>query len=105
MDIIKKILDDQNTDDILLTNEETGEELLFEQIATIPYEETTYAILSPKESNEDFEVGEGLVFKIINIEGDDLLVMEEDEQIIDKIFDIYEDLYREQYGDIVIETE
>ncbi|MBQ7307952.1 MAG: DUF1292 domain-containing protein [Clostridia bacterium] len=105
MDIIEKILDENNIDDIVITNEETGEEVLFEQIATIPFNETVYALLSPKFSNEYFEEGEGVVFKIIQENGDDVLIIEDDEEIIDKIFNIYEDLYRESYGNIVYDTE
>ena len=105
MDIIEKILDENNTDDIVITNEVTGEEVLFEQIATIPYNDIVYAVLSPKFSNEYFEEGEGVVFKIIKEDDDDVLIIEDNDEIIDKIFDIYEDLYRENYGNIVYDME
>ena len=105
MDIIEKILDDNNTDDIYLTNELTGEELPFEQIATIPYEDIVYAILTPRKDTEEISVGEGIVFKIIEENNESILVMEEDEEIIGKIFDIYEDLYRKQYGNLITEVE
>ena len=105
MDIIEKILDDNNCDDIFLTNELTGEELPFEQVATIPYNDIVYAILSPKKSTDDLSAGEGIVFKIIEEDGDSVLVMEEDEKIADKIYDIYEDMYRKEYGDIVFVEE
>ena len=85
MDIIEKILDENNTDDIVITNEETGEEVLFEQIATIPYNDIVYAVLSPKFSNEYFEEGEGVVFKIIKEDDDDVLIIEDNDEINEEL--------------------
>lgn len=105
MDIIEKILDDNNSDDIAITNEETGEEVVFEQIATIPYNDIVYSILSPRESNDVFTKGEGIVFKIVQEDDDTILTIEEDDDIVDKIYDIYDEMYKETYGNFVYEEE
>ena len=105
MDIIDKILDDENDDDIEIEDEVTGETKVFEQIAVIPYSGIYYPILSPKESDDIFEAGEGIVFKIIEENNERILMIEEDDEIVNKIFDIYDELYEKEFGGAVYEDE
>lgn len=97
-DIIEKILDENDDSNVFIENTVTGELIEFEQMATITHNNIVYAILSPTISNEDFDEGDGIVFKIIEEDGDDLLVVEDDENIANTIFDIYDEMYSSKYG-------
>ena len=95
---IDALFDENNSDPIVLLSEE-GEEISLEQIALIPIEEKTYAILKPITPMEGIGEDEALVFSIeVNQEmGDEFLMLVVDEKIIDAVFDIYDDLVDSQY--------
>ncbi|MBE5738351.1 MAG: DUF1292 domain-containing protein [Clostridiales bacterium] len=82
------MLDESNTDNIKLFNEE-NEEVEFEQIALVPIDEKVYAILRPTETMEGVADDEALVFGIEEIDDEDCLVIVEDDAIIDKVFEEY----------------
>jgi len=85
---IDMLLDESNTDNIKLFNEE-NEEVEFEQIALVPIDEKVYAILRPTETMEGVADDEALVFGIEEIDDEDCLVIVEDDAIIDKVFEEY----------------
>ena len=90
MDIspIEKILDENNEDPIILYDEE-NREIEFDQVAVIPLNEKIYVILKPITEIEGVADDEALVFVIEEIEDEDTLVLVDDEQIIDLVFDEY----------------
>lgn len=85
---IDMLLDENNTENIKLYNEE-NQEVEFEQIALIPVEDKTYAILKPAQSMDGVADDEALVFVIDEIDDEDCLVIVEDDNIIDKVFEEY----------------
>ena len=90
MDIspIEKILDENNEDPITLYDEE-NREIEFDQVAVIPLNEKIYVILKPITEIEGVADDEALVFVIEEIEDEDTLVLVDNEQIIDLVFDEY----------------
>jgi len=93
---IDALYDENNNDAIILFNER-GEEIAFEQIALIPLNENTYAILKPIKPMEGLGEDEGLVFSIETSEdGQEFLMLTTDEEIIDKVFDVYDQLVAEE---------
>ena len=93
---IDALYDENNTDAIILMNEK-GEEIPFEQIALIPIDGNTYAILKPMVHLEGLGENEGLVFSIeTNDEGMEYLALVVDEDIIDQVFDIYDELVEDE---------
>lgn len=96
---IDALYDENNNDAIILLNEK-GEEIAFEQIALIPILEKTYVILKPIQPIEGVGEDEGLVFSIeSNDEGDEYLALTVDEDIIDMVFNVYEQLVAEDDED------
>ena len=92
---IDALYDEDNNDAIILMNEK-GEEIPFEQIALIPINDNTYAILKPMIPLEGLSENEGLVFVIeTNAEGMEYLALVTDDNIIDDVFDIYDELVEE----------
>ncbi len=85
---IDMLLDENNTENIKLFNEQ-NEEVEFEQIALVPIDEKVYAILKPVADMEGVAEDEALVFCIEEIDDEDCLVIVEDDGIIDAVFEEY----------------
>ena len=89
MTAIDQIFDENNTDPVVLYNEH-GEPVRFEQIALIPMDGTTYAILKPITPLAGMGENEGMVFAIVERDEEEILELIVDDGIIDGVFDIYE---------------
>lgn len=96
---IDMLLDENNTENLKLYNEE-NQEVEFEQIALVPIEDKTYAILKPVETMEGIAEDEALVFVIDEIDDEDCLVIVDDDKIIDEVFDEYYKLLKEEGVDM-----
>ena len=95
---IDMLLDETNTDNIKLYNEE-NQEVEFEQIALIPLEEKTYAILKPVDTMEGIADDEALVFKVTRgKDGEDKFEIELDDSVVDAVFAEYNKLYEEAHA-------
>ena len=96
---IDMLLDENNTENIKLYNEE-NQEVEFEQIALVPIDNKTYAILKPVVSMEGIAEDEALVFVIDEIDDEDCLVIVEDDAIVDKVFEEYYKMLKEEGIDV-----
>ena len=89
----KVILHTTDEENIILKNEE-GLDLEFAPIATVPYDGEVYLILRMLTQMEGVESDEGLVFKVKPLEdGTSQLELIIDEDLMDVIFDLYDDAY------------
>lgn len=94
---IDALLDENNYDNIVIYNDK-DEPVEFEQIAIIPIDDKTYAILQPAELLEGMKEDEAFAFEITQDENEnDLLQLVEDNALIDRIFDEYKDLYKKKH--------
>lgn len=94
----EKILDINNSDNITLISE-TGEEVIFEQVALIPYngelrEPTMYTLLHP--IHADFEEGEVVAYRIEAGEDDYELVEEDNEAILENVYASFLEMVEKQ---------
>ena len=96
---IDMLLDENNTENIKLYNEE-NQEVEFEQIALVPIENKTYAILKPVLKMEGIADDEALVFVIDEIDDEDCLVIVEDDAVIDQVFEEYYKMLKEEGVDV-----
>lgn len=99
MNPIEMILDENNTDNIILYNED-GEAVEFEQIALVPLDGETFVLLRPLIEGEDIAEDEALVFAIENMDDEDVLVTVDDEEVIDAVFEEYYDMLRAEGVDV-----
>ena len=88
MSAVDQIFDPENTDNIVIYDE-NGEPVEFEQIAVIPLDGTVYVILHPVVTLPGCDPDMALVFFIEEKEDDDILVLSEDREVIDKVFAEY----------------
>ena len=94
MNPVDMLLDENNTDNIVLYNEE-NEAVEFEQIAVIPVGLQTYVILKPVTPIEDMGEDEALVFSVDEWEGESELTVATDEEIVDLVFARYYEMLEE----------
>lgn len=95
--VTKPTLHQQNEEYLVLATD-NGQEVEFEQIATIPLDGQVYTILLPLKPFEGFDCCEGLVFVHQQANGQDRLAIVTDEDIIDGVFEIYNQLFDEAFG-------
>jgi len=94
VDVIDRLLDENDEDPVTLYDEENNE-TKFEQVAIIPLDEKIYCILKPITKIEGVADDEALVFVIEEIDDEDCLVMVDDDKIINKVFEKYYKLLEE----------
>ena len=93
-DILDIILDENNTEPLILQDEK-GKQIRFVQVAVIPYNEKIYVILKPIDKIEGVEDDQAIVFLADETKRPTVLVPEQDEKIAIKIFDEYYNLVEE----------
>lgn len=93
-DIIDILLDADNKDPILLTDEK-GNKIAFEQVAVIPYDQKIYCILKPIDHIDNAEDDEAIVFyveedlyggnaPVLRVEADELKAID----VFEKYYDL-----------------
>ena len=82
--IIDRIYDELDSSPITLYNE-LGKPITFEQICLVPLKGKDYVILKPITKIDGVGEDEGIVFEIV----DDNLILVQDFDIIDPVFDVY----------------
>lgn len=91
--------DNDENDDFVTLLSADGEEIDFVEIAGIAYKGSFYAILQPVELLEGMDDDEALVFKVTrNPDGEDKFEIELDDDVIEGVFEIYNQLYDEAHG-------
>ena len=95
LDPVEMILDENNSDNIILYNDK-DEPIEFEQIAVVPIDTNTYVILQPVHPMKGIGEDEAFAFRLPNREyGEEDLQLVEDDNLIDRIFAEYIDMYKE----------
>ena len=96
---IDKLFDEENDENLVLYDEK-NRKTEFEQVAIIPEGEEVYAILKPVGDFTGVEEDEALVFKIQEIDEENCLVIVEDEEVVERVFEVYYDLLRKEGVDV-----
>ena len=95
MNQIEKILDENNEDNIILFDDDNNP-VEFEQVAVIPMDDSVYVILVPVTPMEGVGEDEGVVFVIEeDDEGEALLSLVVEDDVIDAVFNEYDSLLEE----------
>ena len=87
-------------DNIIVLNDEDGNEVQFEFLDLIEYEEEEYVVLLPvEESNED-EIGEVVILKVepTESEEEESYVGVEDEETLNKVFELFKEKFKDEFN-------
>lgn len=91
--IIEQILD-ENNHDFINAYDDFGNPIQFEQVAVVSIEEELFVIL--RENREDIPLEEVVVFRIIMNEINQELLLEENEEVIEEVFNKYYQLQKKK---------
>ncbi len=84
------LLDENNMDDLEFTT--PAGTLRFEQLATILLDGDVFAVLHPLDEMAGVEDDEAIVYRLKETPEESSLVMEEDEDVAIRVFDMYRSL-------------
>ena len=90
-----KELELEELDEVIVLEDEDGNELEFEMGAVLPYEGKQYAVLIPLAEDDNGIVI--LEYQLSDDEEGDLYSDVEDEAVLDAVFNIFKEAYQEEY--------
>lgn len=82
------ILCEDNCENVVLYNEK-NEPVEFQQVAVIPLDEKVYVILKPVVCMAGMDEDEALVFSIEEIENEECIVIVQEDDVVDAVFEEY----------------
>ena len=90
---------EDDMDNILLLKDEDGNDVQFEFLDLIDYDEEEYVVLLPVEEDSEDEIGEVVILKVEPTESEDQesYVGVEDEEILNKVFEIFKEKFKDEF--------
>ena len=90
---------DENISNIIVLNDENGNEVQFEFLDLIEYDSEEYVVLLPVEEDEE-EAGEVVILKVEDTESEEeeSYVSVEDEEILNKVFDMFKEKFKDEFN-------
>ena len=91
---------EDDMDNIIILNDEDGNEVQFEFLDLIDYDEEEYVVLLPVEEDSEDEIGEVVILKVEQTESEDeeSYIGVEDEEILNKVFEIFKEKYKDEFN-------
>lgn len=88
----------EELDNIIVLNDEEGNEANFEFLDLIEYEGEEYVVLLPVEETED--AGEVVILKLEDTESEDeeSYVSVDDEDVLTKVFEIFKEKFKDDFN-------
>ena len=98
MDEENEVLDDE-LDNIVVLNDENGEEVPFEFLDLIELNGEQYVILLPVEEDEE-ESGEVVILKVedTDSEEEESYVSVDDEEVLNTVFDMFKEKFKDEFN-------
>ena len=90
----------EERDTVIILNDENGNEVQFEFLDLIEYDEEEYVVLLPVEEASEDEIGEVVILKVEPTESEDeeSYVGVEDEEILNKVFEIFKEKFKDEFN-------
>ena len=88
----------ENIDNIIVLNDENGNDAEFEFLDLVVYDEKEYVVLLPVEESD--EAGEVVILKLEETENDDeeSYVSVDDDDTLMAVFNIFKDKYKDEFN-------
>ena len=89
---------DEELDNIIVLNDEDGNEVKFEFLDLIELDGEEYIVLLPTE--EDDEDGEVVILKVEDTESEDeeSYVSVDDQEVLNKVFEIFKEKFKDEFN-------
>ena len=97
--IPENMQDGEELDNIVVLNDEDGNEVKFEFLDLIEYDGEEYVVLLPND-DEDEDAGEVLILKLEDTDSEDeeSYVSVEDEEILNNVFEIFKEKFKDEFN-------
>ena len=94
------MLEDEELNNIVILNDENGEEIPFEFLDVIEYEGEEYVVLLPVEEEEGEDLGEVVILKIEDTENEEeeSYVSVDDEEILNTVFEMFKEKFKDEFN-------
>ncbi len=101
------MLENEELNNIVILNNENGEEIPFEFLDVIEYEGEEYVVLLPVEEEESEDLGEVVILKIEDTdnEEEESYVSVDDEEILNTVFEMFKEKFKDEFNFIDDEEE
>ena len=93
------IPEEEGLDNIIVLNDENGEEVPFEFLDLIELDGEEYVVLLPVEEDEE-DAGEVVILKVEDTESEEeeSYVSVEDEEVLNKVFDMFKEKFKDEFN-------
>ena len=97
---VENVNEGEELDNIIILNDEDGNEVEFEFLDLIEYEGEEYVVLLPVEEEETEEPGEVVILKLEDTESEDeeSYVSVEDEEVLNKVFEKFKEKFEDEFN-------
>ena len=95
-------MEDEELDNIIVLNDEQGNEVQFEFLDLVELDNEEYVVLLPVDDEESEEPGEVVILKVEDSDDDsdeetESYVSVEDEETLTKVFEIFKDKFKNEF--------
>jgi len=94
-------MEDEELDNIIVLNDEQGNEVKFEFLDLVELDEEEYVVLLPVSEEGEEDEGEVVILKLEDTDEDaeeESYVGVEDEEILNKVFAIFKEKYKDEFN-------
>ena len=94
-------MENEELDNIIVLNDEQGNEVKFEFLDLVELDEEEYVVLLPVSEEGEEDEGEVVILKLEDTEEDseeESYVGVEDEEILNKVFAIFKEKYKDEFN-------
>lgn len=93
-------INNEELDNIVILNDEDGNEVKFEFLDLVDYENEQYVVLLPMAEDDEEDDGEVVILKLEDTDDDseeESYVSVDDEEVLMKVFDIFKDKFKDEF--------
>lgn len=93
-------INEEELDNIVILNDEDGNEVKFEFLDLVDYEDEQYVVLLPMIEDEEEDDGEVVILKVEDTDDDsdeESYVSVEDEDVLMKVFEIFKEKFKDEF--------
>lgn len=94
-------MENEELDNIIILNDEEGNEVKFEFLDLVELDEEEYVVLLPVSEDGEEDEGEVVILKLEDTDEDseeESYVGVEDEEILNKVFAIFKEKYKDEFN-------
>ncbi len=100
MDEREDMIDEEELDNIIVLNDEEGNEVQFEFLDLVEYDQEEYVILLPVTEEGEEDLGEVVILKVEDTESEDedSYVSVDDEEVLNAVFEIFKEKFKDEFN-------